>query len=76
MQHTRGFRRAYLSSNDFNGVHYGSLPLELMTELRPLLEAGLIYANFGQRMVNPFILGLPPEAPGVPSHRRDWPTSQ
>lgn len=56
---------AYLTSNDFNGVHYGSLPPELTTELRPLLEVGLIYANFGQRMVNPFILGLPPEAPGV-----------
>ncbi|CCQ45853.1 hypothetical protein ARTSIC4J27_1811 [Pseudarthrobacter siccitolerans] len=56
---------AYLTSNDFNGVHCGSLPPELTTELRPLLEEGLIYANFGQRMVNPHILGLPPEAPGV-----------
>lgn len=56
---------AYLTSNDFNGIHHGALPPELTIELRPLLEAGLIYANFGQRMVNPHILGLPPEAPGV-----------
>ncbi|WP_437770408.1 hypothetical protein [Arthrobacter sp. KNU40] len=30
---------AYLTSNDFNGVHYGSLPPELTPELRPLLDA-------------------------------------
>lgn len=33
---------AYLTSNDFSGVHFGSLPPELTAELRQLLEAGLI----------------------------------
>lgn len=52
---------AFLNSDDFNGIHYRALPPSLLGEIGPLLEAGRIYANFGQRMANPFILGLTPE---------------
>lgn len=56
---------AFLNSDDFNGIHYNRLPPRLLVEIGPLLEAGLIYANFGQRMANPFILGLTPEPPDI-----------
>lgn len=60
---------AYLSSADFNGISTEEL-VELVggdaegveSTVGVLVAEGDIYANFGHEMVNPFILGFPPQS--------------
>lgn len=60
---------AYLSSDDFNGVSARDLidgdgvrRGALNKAIDELVAAGDVYANFGHEMVNPFILGFPPQS--------------
>lgn len=60
---------AYLSSADFNGISARDL-IDADDERRGALDeaidelvaGGDVYANFGHEMVNPFILGFPPQS--------------
>lgn len=60
---------AYLNSADFNGISTEELA-EIVghdadgieSTIRALAAEGDIYVNFGHEMVNPFILGFPPQS--------------
>src|SRR5258708_4508842 len=54
----------YTDSGDFNGLPVRSLDAnldKLRGSVRPLIEAGLLYVNYGDRHPNPHILAFEPE---------------
>ncbi|WP_327313339.1 hypothetical protein [Streptomyces sp. NBC_01235] len=54
----------YRGSTDFNGLPVHSLDIEpdaLPDLLRPLIEAGSLYVNYGDRHPNPHVLAFEPE---------------
>lgn len=59
----------YLNSDDFNGISARELidvgdegPGAFEEAIRALVADGDVYANFGHEMVNPYILGFPPQS--------------
>ncbi|MBQ1089655.1 hypothetical protein [Streptomyces sp. B93] len=55
----------YVQSHDFNGLPVHALEMEpddLRALLRPLVEAGTAYVNYGDRHPNPHILAFEPES--------------
>ncbi|MEZ0111678.1 hypothetical protein ABH920_005696 [Catenulispora sp. EB89] len=55
----------YCASDDFNGLPVHSLDIELETLrqlLRPLIEDGSLYVNYGDRHPNPHVLAFEPES--------------
>lgn len=51
----------YVKSHDFNGLPVGALDVpvdELQAAVRPLVEAGSLYVNYGDRHPNPHILAF------------------
>ena len=54
----------YLTSERFNGLPVHGLHLEvdeLRTLMRPLVESGRLYVNYGDRHPNPHVLAFDPE---------------
>jgi hypothetical protein len=54
----------YLTSEGFNGLPVHGLHLEvdeLRTLIRPLVESGRLYVNYGDRHPNPHVLAFDPE---------------
>lgn len=54
----------YMKSLDFNGLPVHALDMDtdgLRALLRPLIEAGALYVNYGDRHPNPHILAFEPE---------------